>query len=627
MTTETASETMAFGADVSRLLEIVTHALYSNRDVFLRELVSNAADACDRLRFDSVSDPSLIRDQADFAIHITKDTAARTLTIRDNGIGMTRAELVDHLGTIAKSGTKALLDRIKAQQGAELSLIGQFGVGFYASFMVASKATVISRRAGTNETWVWESTGQDQFSIREASGAEKEIAGLRGTAVILTIKDEASDYLVDDKIRQIIETYSNHISIPVTLEGVQVNAASALWARPKSAVSAEEYADFYRSVAGGMMFDAPLMTSHWRAEGKIEYTGLLFVPGSKPWDLYDPTRRHAIRLYVRRIFIADDCAGLMYPWLRFMRGVIDSEDLPLNISREMLQHNAIVSKIRSGVAKKILSDLDRLSREDTESFNTVWNQFGAVIKEGLYDAAEHREDLFKICRFHTTAGEEQISIATYLDRAKEGQKQIFFITGDNIDSLRGSPHLEGFRARGIEVLMMKDTIDEFWLGAVQDYQGHVFTSVTKGSIDLSPFPVQDEKSKESNEVQTAIEPLIAYLRQRLSSQVSDVRVSSRLTDSPVCLVASDKEVDMHMQRVLRIHQQYEAKHGPILEINRDHPLIQGLAALATSADSPALADAADLLVDQAKIIQGETVADPAGFARRLASFMQRGIAA
>lgn len=628
------SDTMAFGADVSRLLEIVTHALYSNRDVFLRELISNAADACDRLRFDAVTKPDLIKDGGDFHVVIRKDTNARTLTVADNGIGMSKDELIENLGTIAKSGTKALMDKIKADQDAQLSLIGQFGVGFYASFMVAHNTVVVSRKAGTQETHVWESNGKDGFTLREPTLDELKLVPTRGTAVILHLKDDSGDFLIDEKITHVVETYSNHISIPIHLGDIsqpQINKASALWMRPKSSVSEEEYKDFYQSISGSMGMDEPLLTSHWKAEGKIEYTGLLFVPSLRPWDLYDPTRRHAVRLYVRRVFIADDCEGLIYPWLRFLRGVVDSEDLPLNISREMLQHNIVVHKIRSGVAKKVLGDLERLSRDDKEAFASVWHQFGAVIKEGLYDAAEHRDDIFKITRFFSsTQGNDLVSLEDYIGRMKPGQDVIYYIAGENADTLRKSPHLEGFAARDIEVLLFKDTIDEFWLQNAADYQGKKFVSITKGSVDLSSFENKDKKSDEkpSKEESQGIESLIAYLQDRLKDSVSAVRVSDRLTDSPVCLVASERDADLHLQRVLKVHQQYTQQHKHVLEINPKHPLIVNMSTLAEHANTSShLADAADLLLDQARIIQGEPLADPAGFAKRMAAFMQRGLAA
>jgi molecular chaperone HtpG len=629
------TESMTFGADVSRLLEIVTHALYSNREVFLRELISNSADACDRLRYEGIATPGLLKDHPGFFLRVTPDREARTLTVLDTGIGMSKDELSENLGTIAKSGTRAILDQMKQAGTTGPSLIGQFGVGFYACFMVANHVDVVSRRAGSSETWVWSSDGQQGYALREATPEEcAKIQGPSGTYIALRIKDESVDFLIEEKLEHVILTFSNHVNLPIYIgqeSAKAVNAASALWMRPRSEITNEQYNEFFNAVSGAMGIDQPILTAHWKAEGKIEYTALLFIPSLRPWDLYDPTRKHAVRLYVRRVFITDDCEGLMYPWLRFLRGVIDSEDLPLNISREMLQHSPVIGKIRSSVAKHVLGDLDKLSKNDPVAFGAFWQQFGSVVKEGLYDAAEHRHDIFKIARFASTHHDNDLtSLDDYLSRIKDGQTDIFYVSGENLDSLRRSPQLEGFKKRGIEVLLLKDTIDEFWIQATQDYMGKKFTSVTKGAIDLTKFPAA-ENSPEKPEQVKPIESrssLTSYLKERLKEDVSDVRVSSRLTDSPVCLVASDRDVDLHMGRVLKIHQQYETQVKPVLEINPDHPLIAQLDALALSGtDSPRLADAADLLLDQARIIQGEPVSDPAGFARRMADFMRHGLAA
>lgn len=644
MTQEPTKHSMNFGTDVSRLLEIVTHALYSNRDVFLRELISNGADACDRLRYDAISNPSLIKGHKGYEIRIDVDAKNRMLYIEDTGIGMTRDEMVDNLGTIAKSGTRALMEQLKqsGSSGAP-SLIGQFGVGFYSAFMVADDVKVTSRKAGTDEVWTWRSDGVTGFSIDPASA--EDAAQLRtscGTRISLHIKDDASDFLLEEKIKRVVVTYSNHVDLPIYVganEEDPINSASALWMKPKSEISAEQYNEFFSMVSGSMGLDQPAITAHWTAEGKIEYTALLFVPTLRPFDLYDPSRKHSVRLYVRRVFITDECEGLMYPWLRFMRGVIDSQDLPLNISREMLQQNPVVTKIRSSVAKKILSEFDRLSRDDATSFIAVWHQFGAVIKEGLYDAPEHREDIFKISRFFTTQSLSDVtSLDDYIARMKEGQDTIYYISGENVDAMRNSPQIEGLVKRGLEVLIFKDTIDDFWLPVVMDYKGKKFVSVTKGAIDLSKFPLPksdraaaDENAANNGSVDAAPHDcgnLIAFLAGQLSDRVSKVRISDRLTDSPVCLVASEQDVDLHMGRVLKIHQQYEAKGKPVLEINPAHPLIAKLDGLAKAAnDQATLEDAAELLFDQAMIIQGEPVRDPSSFARRMAKFLSKGLVA
>lgn len=621
-----STETMNFSADVSRLLNIVANALYTNHDVFLRELISNAADACDRLRYDAIQNPGLTKDNPDFRLHIYKDTGPRTLSIVDNGIGMSKEELIENLGTIAKSGTAALMEQMKDEKDP-LKLIGQFGVGFYACYMVADKATVISRKAGEKDAWVWESDGSSGFDIRKPTKEESaKLDGQRGTAIVLHIKDEASEFLLDEKIKQTVEHYSDHVDVKIFLnqpedtekgEGQPINTASALWMRPKNEITKEQYEEFYRHITHGM--DEPVMISHWRAEGKIEYTALLFIPTMRPWDLYDPSRKSTARLYVRRVFISDALEGLMYPWMRFVRGVIDSEDLPLNISRESLQYNPILAKIRTSATKRVLSDLDKLSRDDPPAFITFWGQFGAAIKEGLYDAQEHREGIFKICRFYSTQdnGDKLVSLDDYIGRMKEDQKEIYYISGENVESLKTSPQIEGFRARGIEVLFFTDTIDDFWLQQAPEYQGKAFKSVTKGDIDLG-----EDKDKPEEKPTESSAKLAQRLKEVLQNDVEDVRPSKRLTDSPVCLVAPESGVDMHMERVLKIHQKYAGETKPVLEINMKHALIKKLESFKNDEQ---FSDAAKLLLDQARIIQGEPVKDAAGFARRMSAFMEKGM--
>lgn len=623
---------MDFGTDVSRLLDIVANALYTNRDVFLRELISNAADACDKLRYEALQNAALTQNHGEYSIRIQKDSEARTLTLSDNGIGMNKDDLIANLGTIARSGTAAMVEAVKNAGGDKgaLNLIGQFGVGFYASFMVADKVSVVSRKAGDTQTWQWESDGRTGYSVREATSDEAALLKTCGTHITLHLKSDAYDFLIEDKIKQVILAYSDHIGIPVYVgdEDKPINAASALWMKSRNEVSKEQYHDFYHHI--GHVFDEPLMTSHWRAEGKIEYNALLFIPSMRPFDLYEPGRKHAVRLYVKRVFITDQVENLIYPWLRFLRGVIDSEDLPLNISREMLQNNPVVAKIRSGVTKRVLSDLIALSEKDEAAFETFWYQFGMVLKEGLYDAAEHREDIFKLCRFFSTNGAKNLtSLEDYISRMKDGQDEIYYMTGESRDSIERSPQLEGFKSRGLEVLFMTDTIDSFWLQMASEYNGKKFVSVTKGAIDLDKFKPEKETPHEKRDDDVTMTALLGILSDELKKDVKAVRISKRLTDSPVCLVADEAGVDMHMERVLKIQQKYEPV-GPskILEINEHHGLIVKLAALAqTNTQSPALKDAARLLYDQACIIQGEPVSDPASFARRMAEFMQRGLAA
>ena len=619
------TETLNFSADVSRVLDIVANALYSNHDVFLRELISNAADACGRLRYEAIQNPDLVKDNPEFRIHIYKDTKDRTLTIIDNGDGMSRAELIDHLGTIAKSGSAAMMEKMKSSGADGMKLIGQFGVGFYASYMVANKVTVISRRAGSQETWTWSSDGRTGFDIREAAQEEaNKLDGARGTVIMLHIKDEGSEFLIDKKITDTIELYSDHIDTPIflgkpsehTAETKALNKASAIWMRPKAEITQEQYEEFYRHITHGL--DEPLMTSHWKAEGKIEYAALLFVPTMRPWDLYDPTRKHAVKLYVRRVFISDKLDGLMYPWLRFMRGVIDSQDLPLNISRDSLQYNPLISKIRSSVAKRILSDLDKLSREDEAGFAAFWGQFGAALKEGLYDAPEHRDDIFKICRFFSTHQEDKlVSLDDYVSRMKDGQNEIYYLSGEKSASLKNAPQIEGFAAKGIEVLFLTDTIDDFWLQSASEYKGKLFKSVTKGDINLDK---KDDTPEEK--IAPESETLLSKLNEILADDVQSVRASKRLTDSAVCLIAPEGGIDMNMERVLKIHQKFDGDTKPVLEVNLKHSLIRKLASMVGAAD---FNDAAKLLLDQARIIQGEPLDDPSSFARRMSAFLEKAL--
>ncbi len=631
-----------FSADVSRLLDIVAHALYTNHDVFLRELISNAADACDRLRYDAIQDNSLTHDNPDFRICVYKDTTNRTVNLVDNGIGMNDIDLSENLGTIAKSGTAALMEQMKQSKDSadSLKLIGQSGVGFYAGYMVANKIEVVSRKAGENTIWLWESDGKSGYTIQEANEAQAaRLDGERGTAITLYIKDEACEFLIDQKIQGTIEEYSDHVSVPIFLgapkqvsedaDAKPVNSSTALWMKSNTDVSKQEYQDFYNHISNS--FDEPGLTSHWRAEGAIEFSALLYIPTLRPWDLFDPSRKNFVKLYVRRVFITDSLDNLMYPWLRFMRGIIDSEDLPLNISRESLQYNPTIEKIRSAVARRVLGDLDKLSRTDAPAFETIWGQFGPVIKEGLYDAPEHREKLLKVCRFHSTYknGDGFTSLEEYVERMKEGQDKIYYISGENVENVKNSPQLEGFRSRGIEVLFFVDTIDDFWLQNVLDYKDYTFQSITKGDIDLNALNKDNssdtEKSEKEEEklITPEVSDLITTLQDILKDKVQNVRKSNRLTNSPVCFVAPDDGVDMHMERVLKVNQKYDAETKPVLEINTNHALIKKLAQVAK--DGTDMSDSAQMLFDQAKIIQGEPVDNPAEFARRIADIMEKSL--
>ena len=626
-------ERLSFQAEVSRLLDIVAHSLYSEKEVFLRELVSNASDACDRLRYAALTQPELSADDPNLKVRLIVDKEARTLTVADNGIGMNREDLVENLGTIARSGTAAFMRSLKesAKEGdarKDVNLIGQFGVGFYSAFMVADRVEVLTRKAGETQGWRWLSDGKGEFTISDVADLP------RGTQIKLHLREGDDEYLEEHRLSGIVRKYSDHIAIPILFgegeDAKSLNSASALWMRPRNEITAEQYKEFYHHV--GHAFDDPWLTLHWRAEGAIEYTNLLFVPSSKPFDLFDPKRAHRVKLYVKRVFITDSAEGLLPPYLRFLRGVVDSEDLPLNISREMLQHNPMLAKIRAGITRRVLSELGKKARdtEKAEEYATFWENFGAVLKEGLYDDYEHRDDLLKLMRFRSTAGDGLVSLEEYLGRMKEGQEAIFTISGDDIETLKRSPQLEGFKAKGVEVLLLTDPVDEFWVPAVGSFQDKPFKSVTRGGADLGKIQGGEEKPAEEKASEGELTDLLALLKLTLQDAVKDVRPSERLTDSAVCLVADENDMDMHLERLLKQHKQLgmdapAAKR--ILEVNPAHPLIKRLAERAkASGAATSLDDAAWLLLDQARIVEGEALPDPAAFARRLASAMEKGLA-
>jgi molecular chaperone HtpG len=617
-------EKLQFQAEVSRLLDIVAHSLYSEKEIFLRELISNASDACDRLRYAALTEPHLIADDPDLKVVVSIDRKAGSVTVADNGIGMNREDLVENLGTIARSGTARFLSEMPAEKSKQVSLIGQFGVGFYSAFMVAERVEVFSRKAGDERGWHWESDGQGSFTVGEA-----ELAA-RGTRVVLHLRKGDKEFLEPDRLRRIIKTYSDHIALPVVLaEGDKsetVNTASALWARPKSEITEEQYREFYRHVAHAA--DEPWLTLHWRAEGKLEYRCLLFVPKAKPFDLFTPERKPRLKLYVKRVFITEDCEELLPPCLRFVKGVVDSEDLPLNISREMLQNNPVLGKIRAGIVKRVMSELAKKAESQPESYLEFWDAFGAVLKEGIYEDAEQRDALLKLARFRSTAGEGWVSLADHVGRMKPGQEAIYTLSGDEADSLRKSPHLEAFRAKGVEVLLLTDPVDEFWVPAIGSYEGKPFRSVTRGAADLSKIDGGAEaKPAADGASDPGIDRLVALLKLALKDAVKDVRRSGRLTDSPVVLVADEHDLDIHLERLLRQHRQLEHAAPRILEINPGHPLIRGMAAaVKANGDFEAVTETAWLLLDQARILDGEVPPDPAAFARRLARALERGLA-
>jgi molecular chaperone HtpG len=621
---EMTDQTMHFQAEVTRLLHIVTHALYSQKEIFLRELISNASDACDKLRFAAQTNPDLWAGDTELKVTIAIDKANRCLSIADNGIGMGRDELIANLGTIARSGTGEFVSSLSGDSARDMALIGQFGVGFYSAFMVAGKVEVISRKAGEAQAWRWVSDGSGQFSVGEA---EREG---RGTTILLHLREGEDEFLDPMRLRQIVRTYSDHIALPVVLhedgKPETLNAASALWSRPKSEVTEQQYKDFYHHVAHA--FDEPWLTLHARAEGKLDYSLLLFVPGMRPHDLFDPARKSALKLYVRRVFITDRCEELVPAWLRFLRGVVDSADLPLNVSREMLQNNPVVARIRQAITRRVLTELEKKAEKDAAAYASFWENFGAVLKEGIYEDAEHRAQILKLARFRSSAREGWVSLDDYVAAMKEGQAAIYVINGDQLDQLKRSPQLEGFRAKGVEVLLLTDPVDDFWLSVVQDYAGKPVKSATRAGADLDAVPDTVESKPEGGDKLegASLGTLIAALKQALGDAVKDVRESKRLTDSAVCLVAADGDMDMHLERLLRMHQKLDKSSARILEINPGHALIKALAARAQQPGAmDALADAAQLLLDQARLVEGEPLADPAGFAQRLARVMEKAL--
>jgi molecular chaperone HtpG len=628
--TQTAPETRPFEAEVGRLLKIVASSLYSEREIFLRELVSNASDACDRLRYAALTEAKLLADDPDLKVTVAIDKKAKTITITDNGLGMGHDELVADLGTIARSGTTAFVEQLSGDDAEDVDLIGQFGVGFYSSFMVADRVEVVSRKAGEKVSWHWESDGEGEFTVVQA-----EAAGPRGTAITLHMRKDAKEFLESPRLHHIIKHYSDHIALPIVLVGGQdgesddatVNAAQALWSRPKNEIEAEQYTEFYHHT--GHLFDEPWLTIHNRVEGKIEYTNLLFVPSTKPFDLFQADRKPKIKLYVKRVFITDDCEELLPSYLRFLRGIVDSEDMPLNVSREMLQNNPVVAKIRSGLVKRVLGELEKKVKKAPEEYATFWDNFGAVMKEGIYENQDNRERLIELCRAHSTAGDDLVSFADYVERMKEGQDAIYYITGDSRETAARSPQLEAFRAKGVEVLFLTDPVDEFWMPTVGVYQDKPFKSVTQGGVDLgavADVADDDVAPKEDAAPEGEMDTLIALFKLTLGDEVKDVRTTERLTDSPCCLIADEGDMDMHLQRMLQQHQGFDGQSKRVFEINPKHPLVKALAAkVSTDGSGDDVADAAWLLLDQARIVEGEALPDQAAFARRLSAFMQKGL--
>ncbi|WP_317203905.1 molecular chaperone HtpG [Janthinobacterium sp.] len=623
-------ETLGFQAEVKQLLQLMIHSLYSNKEIFLRELISNASDASDKLRFEAINNDALYGNDHELKIKVSFDKEARTITISDNGIGMSRDEAISHLGTIAKSGTKEFFGKLSGDQQQDAALIGQFGVGFYSGFIVADKITVETRRAGaaTSEGVRWESAGEGDYSIE---AIEKSA---RGTDIILHLRADEDELLSSWKIKSIIRKYSDHISLPIVMrkeewdeekketvvkdEFETINQASALWARNKADIAPEQYEEFYKHVSHD--FQAPLTHTHNRVEGRSEYTQLLYIPSKAPFDMWDRNKRGGIKLYVKRVFIMDDAEQLMPAYLRFVKGVIDSNDLPLNVSREILQESRDVKVIREGSTKRVLGMLEELANADEQEkkdkYVTFWKEFGQVLKEGIGEDAVNKERLAKLLRFastHNDSDEQNASLADYVARMKEGQDKIFYVTADNYRAAKNSPHLEIFRKKGVEVLLLTDRVDEWMLSFIQDFEGKELVSVAKGGLDLGKLEDEAEK-KEHEETESSYADLMGKMKTALADKAKDVRVTFRLTDSPACLVADENELSGNLLRMLKAAGQSAPESQPILEINPNHPLV---ARLKSEEAGPRFADWAHILFDQAMLAEGGSLADPTTFVKRL----------
>ena len=623
---EPAAETHSFQAEVAELLRLMVHSVYTETDIFLRELISNASDACDRLRYEAIATPGLIADGAPFVIRITPDKDKGTLTISDNGIGMGRQELIDNLGTVARSGTRAFMEKLaEAKDGS--GLIGQFGVGFYSAFMVADRIEVVSRHAGAKEAWAWTSSGGGGFEIAPASEAQAARVS-RGTEIVLHLKEDAKKYLEPYEIRRVVSTYSDHILFPIELadaEGKpeQINSASAIWQRPKSELKPEEYKEAYRSISHA--FDEPAITLHYRAEGRQSYAVLLFAPSTRPYDLFDPVRQSHVKLYVRRVYITDG-AELLPSYLRFMRGVVDSEDLPLNISREMLQNNPQVVQMRKALTGRVIGELESLAGKDADAFKKIWDAFGAVIKEGLYEDRERRDALLKLARFTTTVGGDR-TLENYVADLKPNQTEIYYLAGESTERLRSNPKLEAARKRGIEVLLLSDPVNSFWTALPFDFGGKPFKSLSKGDVDFGLVPLLEEAAKEKSKLdEPDAEAVIGAVKTALGEHVSEVRASQRLADSPACLVAAKHGPDLEIERLLA-RQGRGVGAKPILELNIRHAFVKAIAAAMKEQRQDDVNDLSALLFEQAQILDGETPEDPAAFVARLNRLVMRGFGA
>ncbi|QDQ26071.1 molecular chaperone HtpG [Chitinimonas arctica] len=623
-----SKQTLGFQAETKQLLQLMIHSLYSNKEIFLRELISNASDACDKLKFESLNNDALYENDGELHIDIAFDKEARTVTLSDNGIGMSRDEVIANIGTIARSGTRAFFEQLSGDAKADANLIGQFGVGFYSAFIVADRVTLTTRRAGSAGATRWESEGAGEYTLEEV-----EKAG-RGTEIVLHLKEGEDEFLDDWRLKSVVKKYSDHITLPIRMkkspgygengevivseELETVNKASALWARSKSDISEDEYKAFYKHVSHD--WEEPLAWSHARVEGRQEYTELLYVPKRAPFDLYDRERRHGIKLFVRRVFILEDAEKLLPQYLRFVRGVIDSNDLPLNVSREILQHSKDIDAIKAGCVKKVLSLLEDIAENRADDYAAFWQEFGKVVKEGVGEDAVNRDRIAGLCRFASSLDDletQQVSLKDYIGRMKEGQDKIYYVTADTFASARNSPHLEIFRKKGIEVLLLSDRVDEWFVGSLTEFDGKALASVAKGGLDLGGL--QDETEKQAQEAKAVdFKELTDKIKATLGDSVKEVRVTHRLTDSPACLVADEHAMSGNLERLMKSVGQNMGGSKPILEINPDHVLVGKLKA---ELAGERFDDWSHILFDQALLAEGGQLDDPAGFVKRLNSLM------
>lgn len=617
-----SEEKMQFQAEVGKILDIVVNALYSNTDIFLRELVSNASDACDKLRYAAIMKPDIAKGDGEFKINLYPDKEAHTLTISDNGIGMNKEDLIKDLGSIGRSGSAEFLNNLTGDKQKDATIIGQFGVGFYSAFMVADKVEVRSRKAGEDQGWLWTSTGKGNFTVAEEQNVN------RGTKITLYLKKDHYNYAESTEVRQIVRQFSDHIAFPVIMhymgETETINMANALWTRNKAEITPAQYNDFYRHISHA--FDDPWDVLHYRAEGTIEYTALMFIPTKTPFDIFQPNRNAHIKLYINRVFISDQVDDMLPNYLRFVQGVIDTKELPLNVSREMLQKTPVLTKIKTGLVRRILGELKKRSENEKE-YMVFWDAFGAVLKEGMFEDSSNRNDIAELSRFHSTHSDGLTSLADYVARMKQDQKSIYYITGDHLNVLRNNPQLEGFAARGIEVLLLTDPIDEFWPQGLTQYKEKLIKSVSAGAAELETLLITDEAAKEEKADEKALEALQKFMKEIIGDDVKEVRTTERLTKSPVALSAGDGEVSIHLERLMRQHNQptlYSSTR--YFDINPRHPLIKKLAEKVEGGDmgdeNKALVQ---VLYDQAKIIEGEPINDPAAFSDRVTQFMMSSI--